>query len=466
MTRKLSLAELHAPELLRYPAKTLGQLRHRWDLWARPAQLTPAGAWRRWVILAGRGWGKTRTGAEAIRQAVDEGAKRIALVGATVADVRDVMIDGESGLLAVFPRHQQPNYQTSKRRVVFHTGAYATIYTSEKPRQLRGPQHELAWCDELAAWTHLEETYSNLDFGLRLGVWPRVMVTTTPLPLDLLKAWVEEARDPRNGVIITRGRTVDNAANLPPDQLRRWLEAYGGTRLGRQELDGEILPDLEGALFRREWFVHLPAPAKLTRVVVSIDPAYTQHRDETGILVVGRLGDKAYVLEDLSGRWSPQEWSTKAVAALRRWRQRATAPGSCCIVVEENHGGDLVPHTIRSAIPQGLSIPIKTVDAHEGKNARAEPIAALYEQRRVVHVDRFEKLESQMTTWNPTGRDSLRSRGGGTSRSPDRMDAVVWGISELGFHIGAARFTPHAVPNPFAERPTRRRRDLFERDDN
>ncbi len=439
MTARLSLAEAHAAELLRYPAKTLGRLRHSWELWARPEQLPPRSRlWRLWLILAGRGWGKTRTGAEAVRQAVDAGAKRIALVGATVADVRDVMIDGESGLLAVFPKHQQPNYQSSKRRVVFHTGAYATIYSSEKARQLRGPQHELAWADELAAWNHLEETWSNLDFGLRLGANPRVIVTTTPRPLDLLKKWVSESRDAKHGVVVTRGRTLDNAANLPPDQLAKWIEAYGGTRLGKQELDGEILPDLEGALFRREWFRYMPETPKLSRVVVAIDPAITLRNDETGIVVVGRSGDRAYVLEDLSGRYTPQEWGTLAVNAWRKWKR--VAP--CSIVAEVSRGHDTIVHTIRTGASRDVAatVPIKEVQAHHGKDARAEPVAAMYEQRRVYHVERFEKLEEQMTTWDPTGQDALRARH--KAKSPDRLDALVWGITELGFHIGVVRFRP------------------------
>jgi len=444
MSRTLSLAELHAGELLKYQAKTLGKLRHRWEIWARPDQLWPSADWRRWVILAGRGWGKTRTGAEAIRAAVDAGVKRIALVGATVADVRDVMIDGESGLLAVFPKHQQPNYQSSKRRVVFHTGAYATIYSSEKPRQLRGPQHEMAWCDELAAWTHLEETWSNLDFGLRLGARPRVIVTTTPRPLDMLKGWVKEAAKVSNGVVITRGRTLDNRANLPPDQLAKWIEAYAGTRLGRQELDGEILPDLEGALFRREWFRYCPEHPKLARVVVAIDPAITTRNDQTGIVVVGRAANQAYVLEALSGHWTPEEWGQIAVDAYRRWR----AVTSTKIVAEQNRGGDTIAAVIRSRA-RGLSIPITEVHAHQGKDVRAEPVAALYEQKRVFHAEKFERLEEQMTTWDPTGQDALRGRR--QQKSPNLLDALVYGITELGFHLGAARYVPIQMPKTFSD---------------
>lgn len=449
MTKKLSLAESHAAELLRIPPKTLGRLRHRWDVWARPEQKTPPGLWRLWLILAGRGWGKTRTGAEAIREAVEAGVKRIALVGATVGDVRDVMIDGESGLLAVFPKHAQPVYQTSKRRVVFHTGAYATIYTSEKPRRLRGPQHELAWADELAAWSNLEETWTNLDFGLRLGDWPRAIITTTPRPLEMLKAWIRESKDGSDAVEITRGRTLDNARNIPPKQLARWLKAYAGTRLGRQELEGELLEDLEGALFRRAWIQHdVARPPPLSRVVVAVDPAISTRHDETGIVVVGRSGDQAYVLADMSGYWTPNEWGQKAAEAARRtWFGKRPV----CIVAETNRGGDLVPNTIRTF---NKSIPIKTIHSDTGKDLRAEPIAALYEQLRVHHLEKFEKLETQMTTFDPRGVDELRARK--KAKSPDRLDALVHGLTELGFHVGLARMSDRKVALPRPERTSQR----------
>lgn len=435
-----SLAETAAGELLGVRPSTLGKLRWRWDLWGRPEQLPPASDWRRWIILAGRGWGKTRTGAEAVRQAVSGGVRRIALVGATVADVRDVMIEGESGLVAVFPKHQRPEYQVSKRRVLFHTGAVATLYSSEKPRQLRGPQHEICWADELAAWTHLEDTWSNLLFGLRLGARPRVIVTTTPRPIDLLKQFVADSHDPSTGVVVTYGRTYDNAVNLPESALRDLQKAYAGTRLGRQELEGEILPDIEGALFRREWFRYLPDAPPLSRVVVSVDPAITRNNDETGIVVVGRAGDKAYVLADESGTWTPDEWAQKAARLARMtWGGKQASH----IVAEVNRGGDLVARTIRSF---DKTIPIKEVRANKGKDTRAEPIAALYEQRRVLHCGKFETLEQQMVSWDPTHQDEMRARRKATS--PDRMDALVWGISELGFHMGVAKFLPINVPNP------------------
>lgn len=432
-----SLAQQFAPQLVGATARELAALEHDWPTWARPEQLAPSGDWSTWLILAGRGWGKTRTGAEWIRHCVDhDGVRRIALVGATASDVRDVMLYGESGLLSIWPEHQRPKYEPSKRRVLFHTGATATLYSAEKPDRLRGPQHEIAWLDELAAWSNLEETLYNLEFGLRLGDRPRKTITTTPRPLEQLKALVREAAE-GGGVIVTRGATYDNAANLAPSFLAAVRKAYEGTRLGQQELYGEIL-GAAGGLFRSEWFRYLPSDSvpPLSRVYVSVDPAITARNDETGIVVVGRHKDSAYVLEDASGRMSPDEWARRAVELARRHKANA-------IVAETNRGGDLVSTTIRQF---DRSIPIREVRANRGKDTRAEPIAALYEQNRVYHVGQFTKLESQMCEWDPTSADEMRRQRQATS--PDRMDALVWGIAELGFHLGVARLAPINVELP------------------
>lgn len=426
-----SLAQRFASQLRGATARELASLAHDWEFWSRPDQRAPRGVWRIWLILAGRGWGKTRTGAEAVREAVYAGCKRIALVGSTAADVRDVMVLGESGLLEVFPPHERPKYEPSKRRVVFHTGAIATLYSAEQPDRLRGPQHELAWCDELAAWSHLAETMSNLMMGLRLGEHPRVMVTTTPRPLDMLKDWVAQSfGDP--GVVVTRGRTVDNAGNLPEQFISDVTKAYGGTRLGRQELEGEILEPV-GGLFQKGWFKHPDTPApKFSRVVVALDPAITVRNDETGIVVVGRSGDRAYVLDDLSGTFTPEEWARKAVEAAKKY-------GAQTIVAEVNRGGDLVKTTIRQF---DRHIQVKEVRANRGKDTRAEPVAALYEQGRVSHMKDFAKLEKQMVEWAPTSQEQMRAARQATS--PDRMDALVWGITDLGFHLNIA--TPSLAP--------------------
>jgi phage terminase large subunit-like protein len=435
-----SLAEQFASRMSGATAGELAALEHSWEFWARTDQRQPALPWRLWLILAGRGWGKTRTGAETIREAVcEQGVERIALVGATAADARDVMVLGESGICAVFPAHQRPKYEPSKRRVVFHTGAIATIYSAEEPDRLRGPQHEMAWCDELAAWRSLDDTWSNLMMGLRLGEHPRVIVTTTPRPLDVLRALVAEAEDQATGVIVTRGRTLDNRGNLPDRFLSDIERAYGGTRLGRQELEGEIL-EPAGGLFQREWLRYMPTPPACSRVVVSVDPAITTRNDETGIVVVGRHRDEAYVLEDLSGMLSPEQWAERAVAAARRWKASS-------IVAETNRGGDLVRTTIRQVDRGANVVPIKEVRANRGKDTRAEPIAALYEQGRVWHAQRFEKLEKQMLEWSPTSQEAQRAARQATS--PDRLDALVWGITELGFHLGVARgLAPLTVPLP------------------
>lgn len=435
-----SLAEELCDVALEAANADLAALRYDWPFWARPEQRAPNGDWARWIILAGRGWGKTRTGAEAIREEIDRARQtgeplRIALVGATVADVREVMLDGESGLLNIFPPHQRPNYIQSRAKVVFPgaPNVVAYLYSAEKPRRLRGPQHHLAWCDELAAWTHLDETWSNLEMGLRLGVNPRVIVTTTPRPLTMLMEWEATAETDTDSIVLTRGTTFRNAANLPPKFFKEVIAAYVGTRLGEQELFGKILGQLEGALFKREWIKYMPAPQRFTRIVVAIDPAISTRNDETGIVVVGRLGDRAYVLDDQSGHWTPQEWATKCRDLVLKWRPSAQAT---TIVGEVNRGGDLIKNTLRQF---DKTTPFKETRAYKGagKDNRAEPIAALYEQSRVYHCQKFEKLELQMCTFDPVGADKLRARK--QADSPDRMDALVWGINELGFHLGIAR---------------------------
>lgn len=387
-------------------------LLYEWRFWARPNQLPPEN-WRHvWLILAGRGFGKTRTGAETVRWLVETGqAKRIALVAPTAADARDVMVEGESGILAVSRPDFKPEYEPSKRRITWPNGAVAYTYSAEEPDRLRGPQHDFAWCDELAAWKYPDDTWDNLIFGLRLGDNPRVVVTTTPKPIPLVRKLVN---DPET--VVTRGSTYENAANLPPSFLKEIRDKYEGTRLGRQEIYAEILDDVPGALWNRTMLDELrvkKAP-ELIRIVVAIDPAVTsgENSDETGIIVAGKGVDgHGYVLEDLSCRMSPDGWATRAVNAYHKYEADR-------IVAEVNNGGDLVETTIRTV---DRRIPYKAVRASKGKRTRAEPIAALYEQGKIHHVGSFPLLEDQMCNFTPDGYDG----------SPDRVDALVWALTEL-----------------------------------
>ncbi len=379
---------------------------------ARPEQIAPDGDWDIWLCLAGRGWGKTRTGAEWVREMVDGNrAEKIALVAETAADARDVMV---AELLRIFPPDQMPVYTKSNRCVEFHNGAKAYTYNAVEPDQLRGPQHDAAWLDEIAKWRHARETFDQLQFGLRLGRHPRQIITTTPRPIELVKAIVagQEGK-----VHVTRGRTMDNASNLAATFMDRIQRRYAGTRLGRQELEAEILGDLPGAIWRQSdidtYRVH-EAP-ELGRIVVALDPAVTNtdESDEHGIIVAGLSDQTGYVLEDASKHGTPAEWAQAAAKLARKWQ----ADG---VVVEVNQGGDMVAHTLRAIAP---NLNIIEVRASRGKHVRAEPIAALYEQGRVRHVGQYPELENQMTQFTNEGYQG--------DNSPDRADALVWALTEL-----------------------------------
>ncbi|WP_394847389.1 terminase family protein [Pendulispora brunnea] len=421
------------------------QLYYCWRAWARPSQLAPPGDWSTWCILAGRGWGKTRVGAEWVREQVEaDGPRselRIALVARSAADVRDTMLQGESGLLAICPPWNRPRYIPSKRLVLWPSGARAHCYSAEEPSLLRGPQFHLAWADELAAWRY-QETWDQLQFGLRLrhrsGREPRVVVTTTPRPTRLIRDLVA---DPHT--VVTGGSTFENQANLASNFFRQIISKYAGTRLGRQELSAEILGDNPGALWQREVLdalrvrhvigsdgqLTLPRP-ELGRIVVGVDPAVTHRPDEdvpsdgkkarrrrsneTGIVVAG-LGASdhhGYVLEDLSGRFSPADWASRVAEAYHRW-------GADAVVAEVNQGGDLVVSNLRGV---DAAINVIQVRATRNKHVRAEPVSALYEQRRVHHVGSLALLEDQMTSWDPDDT---------SEESPDRVDALVWAMTEL-----------------------------------
>jgi phage terminase large subunit-like protein len=385
-----------------------------WPKWARPAQLLPDGDWDGWLILAGRGWGKTRCGAEAIRAEVEAGrAQRIGLVAETAADGRNVIVEGESGILATSPPWNRPLYEPSKRRLTWPNGAIAILYDACQPDQLRGPQHDLILFDELAKYRYADAVFDNAMFGLRLSLHPRWIATTTPRPISLIRKLLTAKT-----VAVTRGRSDDNLANLSPSYQRNVIERYRGTRLGRQELDAEVLDDVPGALWSRRVLDEgrvIKTPV-LSRVIVGIDPAATagEDSDETGIIVCGVAADgNAYVIADCSVRASPGEWARKAVAAYRLHR-------ADLIVAEANQGGDMVAAVIRSVLPDA---PVKLVRATRGKYVRAEPASALYEQGRIRHAGVFPDLEDQMTGFTPSRA--------GDGRSPDRVDALVWALTEL-----------------------------------
>jgi phage terminase large subunit-like protein len=373
------------------------------------------------LVLAGRGFGKTRMGSEWVRSLAHKyPGCRIALVGETAADARDVMIKGDSGLLNCDPNLTDDSWSPTNRCLTWPNGSRAFTYNATEPDQLRGPQHHFAWVDELAKFRYIQETWDQVQFGLRLGDHPQALVTTTPQPKKLIKKLVA---DPDTA--ITRGSTMDNKANLAANAMKQLYERYSGTRLGRQELEGEILGDIPGALWRREDIDDTrvaEAPKDLERVIVAVDPAASSHEgsDEHGIVVVGlaRDGDgyaRGYVLDDASLRGTPEEWARAAVRMYRKWRADR-------IVAEKNNGGEMVETVIKTA---DRSVPIKLVHASRGKAVRAEPISALYEQGRIHHVGRFDELEDQMCTFSV---DNVRNESEG---SPDRVDALVWGFTEL-----------------------------------
>lgn len=393
-----------------------------WEgVWARDRQLPPPWLWRIWLILAGRGFGKSRTGAEYVRDRVEKGkARRIGLLGATAADVRDTMIEGESGLLAISSPWCRPHFEPSKRRLTWPNGARATLYSAEEPERLRGPQHDLVWGDELAAWGDFL-AWDMMLFGLRLGKHPQVVVTTTPKPIPLLLQLVKDSEDPAKGIAITKGNTYENKANLAPTFLADIARLYEGTRLGRQELHAEILDDVEGALFSLLLIdeTRVREAPQLERIVIAVDPARQakENCDDSGIVVVGKGYDgHAYVLEDLTLKGSPYDWARAATVAF--YTHRADK-----VIGEVNNGGDMVETTIHSIDP---NLPFDPVQATRGKAKRAEPIAALYQQKKVHHVgNKMKKLEKQMARF--TGINGKRD---------DRVDALCWGLHYLMFSEG------------------------------
>lgn len=397
------------------------ELKYNWEFWARPNQLPPEGNWNTWVVMAGRGFGKTRMGAEWVRGLAHKyPGCRIALVAETAADARDVMIKGDSGLLNCDPTLSEDSWSPTNRCLTWPNGSKAYTYNGTTPDQLRGPQHHFAWVDELAKFEYMQDAWDQTQFGLRLGEHPQCLVTTTPRPLPLIKKLVA---DP--DTVVTNGSTLDNADNLAKNTVKQLYERYGGTRLGRQELEGEILGDIPGALWSRENIDNnrlKQAPDDLERVFVAVDPATSSEEgsDETGIVVVALARDpdgyaRGYVLEDGTIKGSPEEWARKAVSLYRKYSADK-------IVAEKNQGGDMVASVIKAV---DRNVPIKLVHASRGKVIRAEPISSLYEQNRVHHVGRHDLLEDQMCIFSI---DNVRNSSTG---SPDRVDALVWGLTEI-----------------------------------
>ncbi|MFA6265613.1 MAG: terminase family protein [Pseudolabrys sp.] len=387
-----------------------------------PRAANNGGPWTTWLMLGGRGAGKTRLGAEWVRAQVtgarpyaDQRALNIALVGETAHDAREVMIEGPSGILRHSPRGERPSWTSTRRRLEWPNGAVATAFSAEDPEQLRGPQFDVAWCDELAKWRAPDETFDNLQFGLRLGPRPRQLVTTTPKPIALIKRLVTDAR-----TAVTRASTYANAAHLSPAFIEAVIGRYAGTRLGRQEIDGEIIEDRADALWSRAMIegCRVEAAPALQRVVIGVDPPASARAgaDACGIVAAGIAeGGIVYVLEDASAQgMQPAGWASRAVALYRRLEADA-------IVAEVNQGGDMVRAVLQQV---DRTVPVKSVHATRGKYLRAEPIAAMYAQGKVKHVGAaFAALEDEMADF------SLDGLPGGAS--PDRLDALVWAVTEL-----------------------------------
>lgn len=415
-----------------FPASSVAAMPYLWPLWARDTQLPPAGDWYTWLVLGGRGSGKTRAGAEWVRSRAEGPtplahgpSRRIALVAETADQARDVMVMGESGLLACTPPDRRPVFHTSRRMLTWPNGARAWLFSASDPESLRGPQFDAAWCDELAKWRKGQGAWDMLQFGLRLGRNPQQVVTTTPRANPALVRIMEDA-----STVTTRSPTRDNIANLAPSFLRQMEASYAGRLLGRQELMGELLLETPGALWTRAVFEanRMDRAPPLSRIVVAVDPPVTGRitSDACGIVVAGLVADSdvehpvALVLADYSvqGR-SPRAWAERAVAAYHEYRADR-------LVAEVNQGGDLVENVIRQ-IDDTLAF--RAVRATRGKVLRAEPVAALYEQGRVKHLSGLTTLEDQMCAFaaNPGGARSFTS----DTRSPDRVDALVWAMTDL-----------------------------------
>ncbi len=399
------------------------EFNYHWNLMARPSQLAPTGDWRVWMIMAGRGFGKTRSGTEWVRQiAEDNPNARIALVAASLAEARSIMVEGESGIIACSPPDRIPVFEPSLKRLRFPNGAIANLYSAGEPEGLRGPEHSHAWCDEIGKWPlsaqRATRCWDNLLMGLRVGSDPRIVATTTPRTVPLVERLLGQEAD--GSVAVTRGSTYENVGNLPVRFFEAVTQEFQGTQLGRQEIAGEFLRDVEGALWSRSTLEAVREARTMSdkrRVVVAVDPPVSSHGDECGIVVAALDADGVgHVLADCSvAQAAPAAWAKAVSAAAEEWEADR-------VIAEANQGGAMVESVLRAA---NQSLPVKLVHASRGKVARAEPIAALYEARRVVHHGAFAKLEDQMCGLMAGGEYV------GLGRSPDRADALVWALSEL-----------------------------------
>ena len=392
----------------------------KWCKTARQNQITPKGDWNTWLVLAGRGWGKTRTGAQDIAfYGLTKPNSRIAIVTPTFGDARDTCVEGVSGLLSVIEPELIENWNRSIGELKLKNGTLYKTFSAEQPDRLRGPQFHRAWCDELGSWRD-PETYDQLLFGLRLGDKPQCIITTTPKPSELLKGLLNN-----KDIHITKGSTFDNIDNLAKSAVDKLKEKYEGTRLGRQELYAEVLEDVEGALWNRnviqKALEKVEQETNYKRIVIAIDPAVTQNKNssETGIVVAGLGEDNLYyIIDDLSGKYSPDGWARKCIDAYYKYDADK-------IIAEVNNGGDLVEKVVRTI---DMNVNFGSVRATKGKYLRAEPVSALYEQNRVIHKKAFPFLEDQMCNYNPISYTG----------SPDRLDALVWALTELTLRSGKA----------------------------
>lgn len=424
-------------DLPKYQAE---ELKYNWPFWARPEQMAPTSTldgkpWNNWLINAGRGFGKTRAGVEWVRNQVKLGKRRIIAVSSTNSDIERVMVKGESGFLACCWKGDKtyagkpmgyPEWSPTKRTLTWENGANVTFFSAEEPERLRGPQGDAAWCDELAAWNNDRDTWDMLQFCLRLGTHPQVAITTTPKPTKLIRDIIKNPK-----TVVTSGSTFDNSANLADTYIEAVRVQYEGTRIGRQELYAEILDEASGALWTRDILqsceMDIPDPVEfattLARVVVAVDPAVTSNSesDMTGIIVAGiDINGTCFVLEDATERYSPEQWASKANDLYHKYSADR-------VVAERNQGGDMVRHTLQTV---NETIPIRLVHASRGKYARAEPVSAIYERGRVKHCRGLDLLESQMVSWEPMG----------SVGSPDRLDALVWALTDLALNGVAKPF--------------------------
>lgn len=384
---------------------------YNWSLNARPEQQLPKGAWKTWLILAGRGFGKTRTGSETVRQLVQQNkVRKIALIAETELEGRHVLIEGMSGLLSVYPSRERPLYCSSTHQIHWPNGTVATLYSAERPDQLRGPQFDFVWIDELAKFKYAQSLWDQVQFCLRVGPHPRALITTTPRAIPLVKSLIASST-----THVTRGSTWENASNLPASFLESLKELYGHTTLGAQEIEGKIVEEKGPLLWDESLFRYVDSAPPLVRVVVAVDPAvtHTSTSDETGIIVVGiDAYHQGYVLADYSGKYSPEGWAAKALSAYEYF-------GAEKIIVENNQGGDLVTTVLHALNPHVKVHPVRAIHS---KQARAQPISFLYHRQKIFHLPGLKVLEAQLISF------------GTTVKSPDRIDALVWGLSYLFYH--------------------------------